>query len=771
MVTRPNDRALRGRNDVISSPGTFDASSGGLALADALSAAGRQAAAASAKAGDELTRQVIEVEKAKGRERALDQERTTLANGQEVPIVALRPDNTVASRAFNEGVMQVLPNRLRASMLRGLSSIEQQARGDPVAYRREANSFFQGFNQQVPEELRDDFELQFQSLSLAAQRRQEVLFGRRATQQARESNSTLIESLVATGEREAFGLVTPNPEERALAGANVQDQRELLEDALNQTDPMGDAVYSGDEQARIMKAFDQRVLTASALGGMQRAPDKEAYVEKWVDQQRKDGEIGFDMIDKVSARLMAELRRDNAANNVALREYRGEARGLVSVLDAGRTPPGLMEVRREGINMGAEAEVAAIDQAINRRDLMLNFVQQSPGAQAAEIRDLASKPEITPEELALQEAYTREHVATIKGIREAPYARALQTGMINGITPLGEFSPDELDARAEQKAFLEEQWGTRLPYLRPGEAESIVETVVGGDPDSALQILGGLNGTDPSLHEGIALQLSERSPAIARGFQFAGLEAGQANASLVIQGVQLLQAEGIGDLKPTATAMRTAIETTYGDIGAQDPRFFEQISATTEAIYIARLRNKGETALNEQLLQEAAEQSAGAIIDTEGELRGGVLEFGGRKTLPPAPGVTSDDFEGMLRSLSPQDLTTYSQDGRPPTFADGRAMTPEMLTVGIGTAANLGGFFTQDPWIFEPAGQGKYLLRNTSGAYMQTSAGPYVLDLGQAWADGIGEAEPPTTRGFATPADVEPRMFTPAEARRRMGLQ
>ena len=737
MVRRVTERALKGRNDIVASPGRIDASSGGIALGTAFSNLGRDFIRTAAKAGDELTRQVVAEERTKGREAAMEGE-TTLADGTKVPIASLRADNSIRSQAFNEGVLQIAPNRFQTSLLKEMDRIEQETRGNPGAYLGAATSFYDGFRQNLPTELQADFDNQFQRLQASARRRQETIFVARQRDAARVTNSDLIEQIFESSEREAFHLVTTNPEEREIAGQIVQDQRGRLIDLLSASDPLGDPVYSAQEQASLLDAFDERVAVAGAVGGLQRAPNKEQYIRRWLEAQRSDDRLSFETIDKVESRLFTELRRLNTLDATNRQQLNREVADAVDVYEAGKTPVNVLDLRQRVMLSGEVDLMADLNRAEDNRDFMRNFVQTPLAEQQALLTAADAAEEMTAEQVARADAMRRAHVAAMQGLAADPYAYAQQVGVIEIIAPLGDMSASSLELRARQQDRISTQYGINAPFLRPNEAAVILGAFNSGDPDAAVQTMRSFSSLPLAKLEGVATQLSTESPAVARAFQLAARPTGGDTASLIVQGYQIGLVPEASDLKPSADRMRGVIEDVYGDIGGTDPAAFSAFSATTEAIYLARLRQRGQAEFDDDLLMEAAELAAGGVL-FNGSVVGGVLGFAGSKVLPPAPGVTGSEFNDLVRGLSQTDMTTYSADGGMPSFADGRPFTAEMLRSGLGEIQNISGFFSAGGYVLESTGMGRYLIRNRAGQYIQSATGPYVIDLGEAWADGVGQ--------------------------------
>ena len=739
---RPNDRALRGRNDIVSSPGAIDASSGGQALGQALGNIGSVTLRRlTENIGDQLTRDVVLTERERGREAGATGA-TRLSNGQVVPTVTLRRDNSIRSQAFNEGVLQTAPNRLQAELTRTMAQIEDENRGRPDRYLETATSYYDAFRAQLPAELQADYDPLFARLTMAARRRQEAIFVGRQRDNVRFSNVDAVEELFATGGREAFALASVNPEEREIAGSLVLDQRERLERMLAQNDPLGDAIYSPEERQRILRTFDEQTLISSALGGLDRAPDKEAYVRAWTESARAAGEETPAVIDKVEARLFTELRRINTGRNAMEADLRRETAGMVDVLEAGITPTGYLDHRQRLAEAGFDDQLEALDTAFEFRETMSDFTQSSLAAQRALIEEGNRQETMTADELAVQDMMIRRHAdaqSNLLGPSASPYAYAQRVGVVDTIAPIDDFSADALGLRGMQQDRIADTFGVAVPFLRPGEERAILAQFNSGDPETATAVMRSFSTLPDDKLQSVATQLSGESPAVARAFQFAAAPGGQDNANLIVRGYQLGLVPEASDLRPPADAMRVALETVYKDIAADDPSVFASFAAATEAIYLARLRERGETEINSALLEESAHMAAGGVM-FGGELIGGAYDFAGKRILSPAPGVTEREFTDLITGLTSDHMVQYSVDGGAPSFADGSAFSPELLQAGIGRLTNISGFFSEGAFALESAGSGRYAIVDKAGKYIQSSTGVYLIDLGAAWADGIGRA-------------------------------
>ena len=719
-MVRPNERALRGRNDVVANPGTIDASSGGQALAESLRPLGRLAAFATEKAGDELTRQVIQVEKQRGREAALEGETTTLATGQVIPTPALRDDNTFGSEAFNEGVLETLANRLQSSLIESMAEIQDEQRGNPEAFERQSRAFFEAFSQNIPPELRDDFELQFTRLVTRGIQQQGAIFARRETRRARAENADAIEGFFVQGENAGFGLVTPNPQERAINGAIVTDSRERLERLLDQVDPMGDPIYTGDQKAALLRRFDEAVLTASAIGGFERAPNKERYVERWIDTQRRDGEIGFDLVDKVGAQLMGELRRHNALTRANQAEFTREVNAAVNVMQAGRRVPGVVDLRQRAEARGDTASVQKLDTALDHMDVAAAFSQQPLQAQAEMIQELRDKPTAdaleAEENLRLETTLSKIHATAIQALDPnrksyAPYAYAESVNIVRQVMPIAEYTPLEFEERKTQRDQIQEMLKADLPLLRPREQENLERTLDNLTPDEVVatfetirrnvdvddfeEIVEGLSVDRPEL--AVTGILGKDDPEVAR---------------MIISGRRIL-AE-LPSLRGTKQQLVDATD----DVVPDDLFTAETITALSgyqvaaEGLAAQLRANAGETTFDDDVYGQALE----AVM-------GGVLEFNGRSIISPVPGMTQAQFRRTISRLTPQALIDHGNGA--PIMGDGSPFELGMFTAGI---------FTENAELIT-SGPGRYLI-NVPGLGIVATVPregarpqPYEIDL------------------------------------------
>lgn len=709
MPPRPDQRALKGRSDILRVTGPADASSGINAVAKAAETVGSAINAPLRAMAGQLEKEVEKDFEARGREQALAAPETKLANGGTVPRIALREGTSLTSEAFNRGVMSVAPQRLQSSLIEGMSAIEQQHVADPKGYETSANTLFQQLTNAAPDELKAALELDWTRRKTAGLQRQNKQFVDQEVAKVRATNADTLEQLGESAAMAAFNTVTTNPDERQVNGAIVEDARQKFDAILEQFDPLGDPIYSEEEKRKAKKAFEENLVIQGARGGFERASDKEKYIAAWLDRKKKDGDLGLDLIDRVGSELLSDLRVHNSLQASARRQSTKEVKEALEIYGRGEMPQGVMALRQRLGAVGDQASLDALDRAATLQQDMKHFRQSPLTEQMAMLQELRAKDTMTIEESDRMVAYEMNLGKAANGLKKDPIGWARQTDVIQDApaNPTS-FAMPELLQREKTSQIVQDQYDlTRQPFLRPGEADIMAQNLSRMTPPEAIEAAANLGDLSMASQRDIVSKVGEKLPGMDVAIEMSMVKDGKEAAMLYFEGQRALL-EGVDVQIPQmdlAEAMDAAgVTAAYVD----QPEAFVSISRAAEGIAVAlAMRENNITGAKDQL-DQAVRLAAG-----------GIVEHNGRPVAPPLPQMDEDEMEDMIERLSDGDLVTFGNGA--PMFSNGKALTAEMLA---------------DDMQLKSFSPGQYLVVDEAGRAVITQDGPYLLDLREAWLEG-----------------------------------
>ena len=710
MVQRPTDRQLRGRRDIVQIGPVADVTSGETAIARAADQVGRAINAPLRQLARQLEQETAQEFEARGREQALAAPEQTLPNGARVPQIALREGTSLTTEAFNRGVLSVAPQRLQTALIEGMDTLEQRHNGDPKGFEDGAQILFQQLTSAAPPELRAGLELDFTRLRVAGLQRQNKAFVDNEVSKVRSSNATLLESLGDSAARAAFGTITTNPEEREVNGLIVEDSREKLDAILGQLDPLGDPIYSPEEQRKIRKAFEENIVIEGARGGFARAVDKERYIDAWVSRQRREGELGLDLIDRVGAALLADLRVNNTLTAATRRQTGKEVREAVQIYGRGQQPAGIVALRQRLGAAGDEQSLDVLDRAAMLQQDVLRFRQSPLADQVAMLQELRSMESLTIEESDKLASYEANIGRAADALRKDPIGWARQTGVLQGPAsdPMTLQVPDLLQ-RERNAQIAQSHFGLRRqPFFRPGEADIAAQNFQRLTAPEAADAAANLGELSRASQRDIVNSLGESIPGLDVGIEMAMTEEGRAASLVYFEGARALQETPelrVSDDFVVEALDSEGISAAY----SQTPEAIASIAEATRAITAGLALREGKIGgIDQSLVDKAAKMASG-----------GIIEFNDREIAPPFPQMEEGDFESLVAGLSTDDLTLFGSGS--PIFKDGTALTAQVL---------------RDDMQFLSFGPGQYMVVDEAGRAVITTDGPYVIDLREAWREG-----------------------------------
>lgn len=312
------------------------------------------------------------------------------------------------------------------------------------------------------------------------------------------------------------------------------------------------------------------------------------------------------------------------------------------------------------------------------------------------------------------------------GLKDDPVSTVVSTWpeRFKPFAPIDPTNPDSfragLAARARVVDFGAKSWQVEVPAaLDSADLGAVRAAIDAADPQTKARIFGDITAALPEpIRLATFAKLGEKGPA-AMVDAYAGALFGQDRnaATAVIMGQRAMLADKrfdplAEDKKGFHDAFDRALPPTTFGIGAvtSDMGAWATVRNAARAHYAFLSAQAGDT--SNDLNEERLRQSITAVT-------GGVLTHNGGKLIAPVRGMTQSQFDGVLWSVTDQDLagvTTLS--GTPVTAA-----------------------YLRSRATLESVGDGQYQVRlgNDLGKpiYAHRSGAPYVLDL-----RGRDEAQP-----------------------------
>lgn len=176
-------------------------------------------------------------------------------------------------------------------------------------------------------------------------------------------------------------------------------------------------------------------------------------------------------------------------------------------------------------------------------------------------------------------------------------------------------------------------------------------------------------------------------------------------AAEVVEGSRLLKEHP--ELKPSTGQIRDAATEIYGELFSAAPEVQRSFVDAATAVYARDRLISGELEFDHGDYEAALKKVAGEPF-----------EYNDHRILPPTPGMSEDDFEGLMETFTDADLIEFGNGE--PIHGDGSAFTADELE---------GGFFT-DAAHLVTSSFGRYLIQTPDGGFVLTEdGGPYELNL------------------------------------------
>ena len=278
MVTRPNDRSLRGRNDIVRSPPAIDASSGVAAFGQAVGQLGGVFLQSALRTLEPIKQAVIEDQTKKGLI-AGTTSTSRLPSGEVVPTMPeLRQGVSVADRAFNAAVRQATESRFTTSIINRVADLQEEFANNPVGMESAFQGFYGALRENLPVQDRAKFDLIAARNFLPAR---EKAF-ERFVEIERDRQTVAVQDSIFALEGEARfhaqDLFSDNPEISQRAADALVSVASQISTGYDAVDMQGTPVFDPDAKLEAIQKFQRETLTVAARAALRRADNPVGFI-------------------------------------------------------------------------------------------------------------------------------------------------------------------------------------------------------------------------------------------------------------------------------------------------------------------------------------------------------------------------------------------------------------------------------------------------------------------------------------------------------------
>lgn len=401
----------------------------------------------------------------------------------------------------------------------------------------------------------------------------------------------------------------------------------------------------------------------------------------------------------------AEMRRKQADEERRFRMAESSFNAAQSIITQGKTlsPEYVQQVSSavQGTPF-ADAFRETLKQAPERTAFALQPLavqRQALDAMRAELTNKGTNP-------ALEKRYAdmqRQHATQEREYKEEPLRAGLEYGLLpEGIAPLDTSNigtiAKSLGERVAQAQRVRQQTGSAVSPFLSHEAEQVgrmISILPVEQRASAVAQLSEAMGSDVAAAFGRQVAPKDKALGIALGMSGSKTTAGRYTSELVLRGAQAMKDKAVKPDNTAVTGIRAQIAKEIGD-----------------AYPNQELR---ETMIEAALLAEYGLQSEGSG-DVKRAVRlvtGGLAERGGRK-VPLPYGMTSDEFDRRIRTMTPANIGAEEVQ-----IAGQKVKATDFLTK-----------LPDAPLIH--AGQGRYAVQAGGSIVLRPDGRPLILEINHA---------------------------------------
>lgn len=300
------------------------------------------------------------------------------------------------------------------------------------------------------------------------------------------------------------------------------------------------------------------------------------------------------------------------------------------------------------------------------------FVKGKPLTYKEVYDGIALSMETAPNQVQYEDAKTYENMAT--------KARKAQTDdpmthYSNNVAPVNDLKAEGgYAARGAVAGAAAGLYSIPVEEMKPftaDEAMELTKRMSEGTAEQKLEIMREIeemDGAKPGLGAAAYKQLGQEDTAVAHAAALANLRKDEATAEMIVRGQDRLKTDKQLEtsLFGNATDVNDAFNAaTDGALLGIRPQSRNAVFEASKALYAEKQASAGRYDFDPELFKAAVVQAVGGSASVPG-----MGEVNGKMTVLP-PGVSGEQFEDAINSLTDSDLIEFSMDGNPPINIEG----------------------------------------------------------------------------------------------------
>lgn len=592
--------------------------------------------------------------------------------------------------------------RLDLNIQTQLTDVELAA-SDPGQFEDAARKIKAKILPEVPEQLREQVEIEFDAAVLAGSRR----VTRDYQAKVEDANNADLLTKAETAARAADNAWRSGD----FDAARIEEAK--LTTALDaRTD-----LTAERKAALTIERQDQRTAQIT-FGEFERfhSGDVDRAKQFIAEFRATDHEgLGPELKSRLSNQMESMTADIKAERKLAVSDLRDDARVAIDAVSKGRTFEGWEDLRARAVDLNDAETLAELDDAAAIMAEAQTFAVLPPAEQKERIETLRGAVSNATDNARI-DVLEKVAAASAKQLQTDPVGFAVEK-RLSGFAPIDVTDlAGSMAARAEARRKFEARMGVAVPdLLTEKESEQIITTIDQlPSPERAAilaQMVGGSGKDAPRLLAQIAPKKPEYAHAAAIFAE------NPVVASDIMLGVEIGQLEKQYVPKPSKwqESYNTAIP--HGAFDAVSTQDRAGIEATVKALYTKFARDAADTSgdVDSDALSRAIEAVTGGLVEYDAyNFQGGTDSY---RTVSPVRGMSDEDFTSLIDGLTEQDL------GSLPRNIEGDP-------VDIDDVRRYGKF------VF--AGSGRYFIQfNQTDLAVDENGNPFVVDLA-AIAKGAG---------------------------------
>jgi hypothetical protein len=621
--------------------------------------------------------------------------------------------DTIAANAFNRAGKQSFLNQLEIRARRKVDELYEQNSASPddleAAYRGYREGMVKELQQAAPE-LVQDFDATFQRHTMprirqAGQNYREI----QAAEYEVEALET-VDQIFRTSER--LARIQDIDEEAAenLAGERTHLIQMLAaqgpEGAFEfkgvemEADPTRTGTFSIKDMQRIVERFDQRVRTARVMGKFQRADDKRAFLNSWVEDQRDNTQSPFSLneVEKLASNMRSVIRSNEAEVRARRNQLEDRVDDATYILEHGGEPANLEQLRR-ATSQFPELQ-GRLQAAETDRERTAEFGKMAPAQQQQILNSLAQEPPQTRRGVELRERLNRVHNDTVTGLKQDPVSLAARRGLVNA-QPLDFDDPSTFQQRKAAAKKIEAHYGVQTHGFTQDEVDMIQGRLSQLDTEGKISLMGTIHNNlgGPDTRQ-LMSDLAPDNPEFAVAASIAGEDFQLAKN--IVRGKDIIDNAESSQAMPSPSDYISAANDVLGDSMFWNPDAYDATIKAALALDARRRMQRGEFTRQDFDVSD--------FKDSLRKVTGGVFEWNGQKVVAPMRGMDEGRFETVMENLSNEDLAV---GGVMPKAGDKPVTADRLRRYGT----------------LETVGDGLYLVKVGNGYAQGPDGDPYELDL------------------------------------------